>query len=75
MPEMQQNTFGGRAPHGPAAEAYRPPSCNEGVHLRGARKEEGWEEGLLLTGEGGMEKRGEGKGGNGNSSPKSRYVE
>ena len=70
MPEMQQNTFGGRAPHGPAAEAYRPPSCNEGVHLSGARKEEGWEEG-----EGGMEKRGEGKGGNGNFSPKSRYVE
>ena len=35
-----------------------------------------WGEGcLLLTGEGGMEKRGEGKGGNGNSSPKSRYVE
>ena len=35
MLKMQQNTFGGRAPHGPAAEAYRPPSCNEGVHLMG----------------------------------------
>jgi len=34
MPKMQQNTFGGSAPPGPAGELSQPSSCNGGLILK-----------------------------------------
>jgi len=62
MPKMHQYTFGGRAPPGPAGEAYaRPrPSSRNSLILRGEREREGG--GLLLRGgTEGMEMRKKGK--------------